>query len=175
VHQRMQARQTLIDGDIVTWVEEWHTQYGLYDKSHNMVTPIFSKGKSDHFFLPAKASGDPITYREEMAATGPVPWFDTIIPLKGTESGESEFAFLQEQWLNDHHMQIFREMKIYGLRRALWVTPSDVWVRYQDDDLLIDFTLPSGSYASVPIRVLMRDLKIREARSLIRSRRKTRR
>ncbi|USN56239.1 MAG: hypothetical protein H6766_04100 [Candidatus Peribacteria bacterium] len=49
------------------------------------------------------------------------------------------------------------------------MTPSNVWVRYQDNDLLINFALPSGSYASVPIRSLMRELKIREARSLVRS------
>ncbi|USN57056.1 MAG: hypothetical protein H6766_00905 [Candidatus Peribacteria bacterium] len=46
---------------------------GLYAKDANMVTPIFSKGKSQEFFVPAKVNGDPMPYREEMVATGPVP------------------------------------------------------------------------------------------------------
>jgi len=38
---------------------------------------------------------------------------------------------------------------VYGLRRALRVYPTKTKVKYQEDDLLVDFTLPAGSYASI--------------------------
>lgn len=81
VYGRMQARQTLIDGDIVSRIEDGQMMLGLYAKETNTVTPIFSKGKSDQFFVPAKVNGDSIPYHEEMVATGPVAGFDTIVPL----------------------------------------------------------------------------------------------
>lgn len=62
-----------------------------------MVRPIFSKGKSKQFFVSAKVFGEAISYREEMTATGPVPGWDTIVPLVGTEAGDREKTFLTEQ------------------------------------------------------------------------------
>ncbi len=169
VHLRMKHRQTLIDGDLVMRVEDGATQLGVYSKQTNTVTKAQLKGKSDKFFVETKLEKEVIPYDEKMIATGPVAGFDTVVAPQGTEAGDIEVAFVQQEDLKPQNMKIFRDMKIFGLRRPLWVTPSDVRVRYQGDDLLIDFTLPSGSYASVPVDALMRELKIREAKSLVRS------
>jgi tRNA(Glu) U13 pseudouridine synthase TruD len=46
-------------------------------------------------------------------------------------------------------MKVYKDKKVFWLRRALRVMPTDTSVRYQKEDLLIDFTLPAWSYASI--------------------------
>lgn len=84
-----------------------------------------------------------------MSVTSPVPGFNTAIANNKTEAGKREQTFLDRHHLEKKTMKVFKERKVYGLRRPIRVTPTNTKSQYNGDDLLIDFTLPSGSYASI--------------------------
>ena len=65
------------------------------------------------------------------------------LPPAKSAAGMREAKFL-EKYLKDKEMFAqFREHKIFGLRRPLWVNPTKCDVHYDGDDLRISFTLPS--------------------------------
>lgn len=71
------------------------------------------------------------------------------MPPSKTLAGQREAKFL-EQYTKDKAMfAALREHKIFGLRRALWVTPTKSNATYSGDDLHVSFSLPSGAYASI--------------------------
>jgi tRNA(Glu) U13 pseudouridine synthase TruD len=55
-------------------------------------------------------------------------------------------------------MKKYQDYAVYGLRRPMWVYPTQTSARYVGDDMLVDFTLPSGSYASIVVDRLMEKL-----------------
>jgi len=83
--------------------------------------------------------------------TWPVFWYDLKLCADGTEAGQKERSFLAARKLNNKNIRVFEKYKIYWIRRALWVFPEAVNMKFQWDDLLVRFTLPSGTYASILI------------------------
>lgn len=80
------------------------------------------------------------------------------IPHPNSVIGKQEKAFLEKNNLSEKTMGKYRDYPVYGLRRALWIYPTQTSVKYLHDDMLIDFTLPSGSYASIVVDRLMEKL-----------------
>jgi tRNA(Glu) U13 pseudouridine synthase TruD len=73
-----------------------------------------------------------------------------------TSAGIREKSFLDSQWLNSQSLNLCKEYKIFGIRRPIRVFPQKVKISYQWDDILLNFWLPSGSYASIMIEELQR-------------------
>lgn len=87
--------------------------------------------------------------------TGPVFWDDLKKANKATTAGKLEADWMKHFEINNKMLQAFQKAWLYGRRRALRVTPTESSYRWQWDDLLLQFTLPSGSYASVLIDILL--------------------
>jgi tRNA(Glu) U13 pseudouridine synthase TruD len=156
--KRIKKKLQLMDGDILTRTEKWVQVYGSYDQTKQMVIYIDVKGGDDQFFTVPKGwdkmiAPDP----ERMMLTWPVPWFNS--PLADRKAWQREKWFLQSHHLDAKSMTKFKQYRVYGLRRPIWVYPLKTNVRYQKDDLLIDFTLPAGSYASIIVDKLSQALK----------------
>ena len=81
------------------------------------------------------------------------------MPFAKRQAGEFEQNYLKRVQFTEKTAVLFKKMKVFGLRRALRVTPTSTNVRYQEEDLLIDFTLPAGSYASIVVDDLMKKLR----------------
>jgi tRNA(Glu) U13 pseudouridine synthase TruD len=58
---------------------------------------------------------------------------------------------MTREQINDKRFALYREMKIFWLQRPWRVFPQSASFRWEKDDLILQFTLPWGSYASVMI------------------------
>lgn len=66
---------------------------------------------------------------------------------------------MEKNNINSEFFACFKKHKIFGIPRYIWINPSETNVRYQDDDLLIEFNLSSGSYASILIYQMLEQLE----------------
>jgi tRNA(Glu) U13 pseudouridine synthase TruD len=91
--------------------------------------------------------------------TWPVFWDDILLAKPNTKAWEFQKAFMQKYQINQTFFDCYKKHKLFWIPRAIWVVPTDTQVRYQGDDLLIDFSLPSGSYASILIYQMLDKLE----------------
>lgn len=167
VERRVENNALLVDGDVLSWKHKGKVVYGFYDEANKKVHECFIQqntkgakvtGRQTFFFTPEK-TGNSVAFDETaMSVTAPVPWFNTPLCDPLTEAGKRETEFLKKVWATPEVMKVYEHDKVFGLRRALWVKPAKTNVRYQYDDLLIDFTLPAWSYASIVVDDLMKKL-----------------
>jgi len=168
VEARIRAKKMLVDGDLLSWKHKGKVVYGFFNAESKKVDECFIRqntkwakviGKQTFFFTPEK-TGNNLPYDSDlMHVTGPVPWYNGALCHPSTEAGKLEAEFLNRAGATEEAMWVFKEEKVFGLRRQMWVKPSKTNVRYQHDDMLIDFTLPAGSYASIVVDDLMKKLK----------------
>ena len=148
----------VLDGDIVARRENKALQYGVYKAETKMVRSCVLKNEknTDFFFYP-KGVGDAFPYdAEKMVVTWPVPGYNMPMPILQSVVGQQETAFLAKNDLDPKTMKKYQDYAVYGLRRPMWVFPTQTGARYVGDDMLVDFTLPAGSYASIVVDELMR-------------------
>jgi tRNA(Glu) U13 pseudouridine synthase TruD len=89
-----------------------------------------------------------------MMPTWPVVWYNLLLAPKDSVSWNKEKSFLDLNWISEKSLRVCKQYKIFWIRRPLWVFPEKVSVKFQDDDILLHFTLPSWSYASIMINEL---------------------
>ncbi len=152
---RLKKGMKVMDGEILSLE---NNQRGIYETNAKDVpiVKVFddekSKKATDRFLRFPQDLRQEIEYNQgTMIPTGPVLGHNLLVSAPKTEAGEKDQGFLQNRKINDKVMKVFKEMRVFGLRRALRVFPTDIKLTYQKDDLLLMFTLPSGSYASVLI------------------------
>jgi tRNA(Glu) U13 pseudouridine synthase TruD len=85
--------------------------------------------------------------------TGPIIGFNLLVAQ--SEAGKREKNLLKKRDISDKELKTFQQNKIFGLRRSLRVYPEPRMLKYQNDDILISFALPSGAYASIIIDKLL--------------------
>lgn len=88
----------------------------------------------------------------EISATGPIYGYKLMQPA-------GEAAALEEQLLSDLGLtpEDFRRVKAPGTRRHLRYLVTDLSWQMVGDSLVISFTAPKGSYATMLLRELMKD------------------
>ena len=161
LYSRLKKWLQVVDGDIIEVLDKDYKKkgYGLYQASTNTVKLFANIKNEKDFFRYPKQFGDEIPFdAEKMMITGPVPGFNLLLTTPTTVAWDKEKAFLQNNSLSPTSLALCKDYKIYGIRRPLWVYPQKVNVDFQQDDILLHFTLPSGSYASIMIDELEKTL-----------------
>jgi tRNA(Glu) U13 pseudouridine synthase TruD len=99
----------------------------------------------------------------EVVKDGQVTWpvfgDDTLLAKENTKAWEFQKTFMQKHKINSDFFNFFKKHKIFWIPRPIRVMPTNTYVRYQWDDLLIEFDLPSGSYASIFIHQMLDKLE----------------
>jgi tRNA(Glu) U13 pseudouridine synthase TruD len=91
--------------------------------------------------------------------TWPVFGDDIALAKPNTKAGELQKKFIEKYKINSEFFACYKKNKLFGIPRPIWVMPTETRVRYQDDDLLIEFSLASGSYASILIYQMLEELE----------------
>lgn len=89
------------------------------------------------------------------AVTGPILWYDLKLADPSTEAGKLEKEWMDHFEINQDLFDAYEKYKVFWLRRPIRVKPTKASHSRQWDDLLLQFTLPKGSYASVLIEELL--------------------
>jgi len=151
------------DGDILELPfykpEDKQRYYGYYQEKRKALQ-VFSRKKGEKVNITY-----PTGYHEEipydktkMFPTGVILWYNVLLSHPESAVGKREKEFLQTYHINKKIFKTLEKNKIYGLRRRLRVMPTQVSMKRQKEDLLMSFGLPSGSYASILIDILLKKL-----------------
>jgi tRNA pseudouridine13 synthase len=89
----------------------------------------------------------------EISATGPIFGTRLLQPLG--PAAERELAALARYDVDLGNLRVPAGIKLRGARRALRVRPADASARQEDGALVLRFTLPPGSYATVLVDELL--------------------
>ena len=151
-------KQPLLEGDILL-TKEW---LGVYDKNTNSCKLLSKEfNRVNFFYFPNKFTAT-IPYKEkEMIPTWAVFGFNTLLCPPHTKAYNRENAFMKKYEISEKTFALYKKKRIFWLRRALRMLPKDSTVRFQNDDLLVEFTLPSGSYASIVIDEMLKTIQTR--------------
>ncbi len=154
IQRRVRKDLLLMDGDIVTRSDSSKSLYGIYHESDQTIHHVDIRSDEQSFWFVPSVTGEVFPYAPYMVATAPVPGYNCAIPDTTTPAGEREANVRSRHHLDPQSMKKYSSYPVYGLRRPIRVTPTQTKVQYRWDDLLIDFTLPSGSYASIVFDLL---------------------
>lgn len=158
VFSRLKKWLTIFDGDILEIIDSKDIttrQLWVY-QSNTKTVKIFDRSKNNqNFFHYPQNFQKEIPYDKNiMILTAPVVWYNLLLADNSTEAGIKEKSFLDLQWIDSKSLNICKEYKIYWIRRPIRVFPQKVKISYQGDDILLNFWLPSWSYASIMIEEL---------------------
>ncbi len=152
--KRIKDSISAYDGDILYY--KW--KYGIYDSKNNTFQLILPDRNENFVYDPDKL-GSTLDYEEDdMVPTWPVFGFNTMIAKSKTKAWMIEKSFMKKHNIDPKTRDIYKNHRIYWLRRILWIKPQNVSVRFQADDLIISFRLPGWSYASILIDELLKKI-----------------
>lgn len=89
----------------------------------------------------------------EISATGPI--FGTKVLEAEGRAGSRERRVLERFGVLPENLSVPRGIRLRGARRALRVRPGAATAEYREDGLLIRFSLPPGSYATVLVEEML--------------------
>jgi len=161
IHTRTKKWLEILDGDIVINTQNQKKfQYGVYQSKTNTIK-LFDDIKDKVFFrYPQRYTGEISFNKENMAITWPVIWYNLLLAPKDTTAGNKEQWLLEKNWVTEKSLKLCTQYKIFWIRRPLRVFPEKIHINIQQDDILLNFTLPSGSYASIMIDELEKTIGI---------------
>lgn len=153
---KLKSTSPLVEGDIVLLSQS--QEYGIFHQTQKVQYFHDAKWCPDFFYYPQQANKEIDYNAHTMYPTWPVIGYNTLLCNPKTAAGKIEQQFLKQKSLTPETLKIMEQYKVFGLRRQLTVYPSQTKLTYQSEDLLIRFALPSGSYASVLIDIMMQKL-----------------
>lgn len=151
-----------LDGDIIQVVDPQDykkTRRWVYQAGTDTVRLIDDSHRDTAFFRHPKVSDQEIPFDiSTMHITGPVLGYNLLLADKDSAAWKKEQSFLTNNAVTPSSLDLCRSYKIFGIRRPMWAFPQKVSVHIDRDDLLLHFTLASGSYASIMIHELEKTL-----------------
>lgn len=143
----------ILDGDIVLHREKnGENGFGIYQAKTNTIKIFDDSKKNDQFFRYPNATKNELPFdRETMTITWPVIWYNILLAPKESEAWHKEQGLLQKNGITEKTIKLCKQYKIFWIRRPLRVFPLHMSETFQQDDILLNFTLPSWSYASIII------------------------
>lgn len=152
-HTRTNKWLHILDGDIIIDIESAKgKQFGIYQAKTNTIKLFDDTKKEEIFFHYPKQGGKEVPFNaENMLVSWPVIGYNLLLAPKESIAGGKEQGLLEKNHISEKSLKLCKEYKIFGIRRPIWVFPQRVSVHFQGDDILLNFTLPSWSYASIMI------------------------
>jgi tRNA pseudouridine13 synthase len=162
IHTRTKKWLQIVDGDIVITYQTKAKQLGIYQSKTNSIALFDDIQKTQQFFrYPTTTKGELPYDATTMMITWPVLGYNILLAPKESLAGQKESGLVSKNNITEKWRQLCKTYKIFGIRRPLRVFPQKVHIQFQGDDILLNFTLPSGSYASIVIDELEKTVGIK--------------
>lgn len=162
IHTRTKKWLEILDWDIIVDTENnKKNQFWIYQAKTKTVKLFDDTEKNEEFFrYPKNMKGEIPFNKETMIITWPVVWYNLLLAPKWTIAGNKEQGLLEKNWISEKSLKLCEHYRIFWIRRPLWVFPQRVSVHFQQDDILLNFTLQWWAYASIMIDELEKTLWI---------------
>ena len=113
--------------------------------------------KSD-FFTPDFETFATDYNSDKWRVTGPVLWRNQLLPSEWSKAFFFDQDFIKKTRFEPGGIAISKRYHLYGFRRALVIKPQNLERKRDQDDLIISFDLPTGSYASSFLSHILQDI-----------------
>ncbi len=159
---RHQAGDFLLDGDILTRRKDLRTrQVGVYNHTDQTITPFdYARTKEYHLakdICYPDFSAKPIAYDPSRTPTGLMIGANMLLCPNLTPARQYDRDLIQQSDMLSK-TETARHYHLFGIRRPLSVCLDDIQRERQEDNLLLSFSLPTGSYATILLGRLFRDI-----------------
>ena len=154
--KRRQKWQIFLWGDIMVNSNNFETKVWIYNE---WKVWLFNYEKCKQEFewkdliQPFYLSGETIDITKDSQwrqPTWPMLGFNLLTPPLDTKSRIKDNELLQETDFENLWIKTAKKYNIYWFRRPLWTKPKNLkYERNENNDLLLSFSLPTGSYATI--------------------------
>lgn len=83
---------------------------------------------------------------------------ESLLARSGSEARKFDDWLITESGFDKKGIQISKNYKLYGFRRPLWIKAQNLQWKWEDNDLILNFSLPTGAYASIFLANLLEEI-----------------
>ncbi len=91
----------------------------------------------------------------ERFPTWPMLWWNLLIPNQWTKARVRDDQLLSLANFDEWMQQVCKIYNLWGIRRVLFIKVSDLNFEWDSDDIVLEFSLPTGSYATTLISFIL--------------------
>jgi hypothetical protein len=106
---------------------------------------------------PSYMTWEIVPYSSSWSSTGLMIWAHMLTCLEETAAYQYDKDVIEASWIYDH-IDLARVYHLYGIRRENIVIPKDLSTSRESGDFILSFMLPTGSYATVFLWRIFRDI-----------------
>lgn len=113
------------------------------------------------FFIQADSNNKsmPFNPKTHHSVALPVLGYNSLIPSQDSNFGQYFHSFMHQHQIDPIHWKLYKDLEIYGIIRSARISPLKPSWNWEGDDIIMRFTLPAGSYASVVVDQFMHALE----------------
>ena len=143
----------LVDRFNSNWVRT-----AVYD-SQNIYLFDYQKLKKEKtdlkFFEPEIDWGAVESHSDKRFSTWPMIWWNLLIPWKWTKARVRDDQLLSLAEFDDSIQQVCKIYWLWWVRRVLFIKCPDLKFEWESDDIILEFSLPTGSYATTLVSFIL--------------------
>lgn len=162
VMNRWQKSLFLLGGDIV--VDRYYAKWARLGVYQNQKIHLFDylslkqETINSAFFEPWNFQNILPFEEKKRIPTWPMLWWNLLLAPKNSKARIRDDLLLELAEYNEQVVENFKLYQLWGIRRPLWVYMDDLEWSFEEDDLLLNFSLPTGSYATVLLAFVLKDI-----------------
>ena len=107
------------------------------------------KEKTDLSFFEPEIQWNPIEqYSDKWFSTGPMLWWNLLLPSQWTKARVRDNQLLSSAEFDESIQQVCKIYNLRWIRRVLFIKVPDLKFEWNNDDIVLEFSLPTWSYAT---------------------------
>ena len=107
------------------------------------------KEKTDLSFFEPEIQWNPVEqYSDKWFSTGPMLWWNLLLPSQWTKARVRDNQLLSSAEFDESIQQVCKIYNLRWIRRVLFIKVPDLKFEWNNDDIVLEFSLPTWSYAT---------------------------
>jgi len=140
----------MVDNNNAFWTRVWiYNEWKVWLFNYEKCKKEF---EGQNFVQPYYLSGETIDLKNwnlERVPTWPMIGFNMLMPPKDSKSWIKDSKLLHEIDFENKGINTAKKYNIYWFRRPLWTKPKNLKYEREQENLILSFSLPTGSYATI--------------------------
>ena len=114
------------------------------------------KEKTDLSFFEPEIQWNPIEqYSDKWFSTGPMLWWNLLLPSQWTKARVRDNQLLSSAEFDESIQQVCKIYNLRWIRRVLFIKVPDLKFEWNNDDIVLEFSLPTWSYATTLVSFIL--------------------
>ena len=114
------------------------------------------KEKTDLSFFEPEIQWNPVEqYSDKWFSTGPMLWWNLLLPSQWTKARVRDNQLLSSAEFDESIQQVCKIYNLRWIRRVLFIKVPDLKFEWNNDDIVLEFSLPTWSYATTLVSFIL--------------------